>query len=165
MSIDATKKLQRTIRLNELLLSAFKNALDAQEDPVVILDKRWRYIFINKAGYAEMRRSPEDVLDKNIWELYPFLLKTQFGLAAKRSMKMQIVMEIIEYYPHRAEHFRVQFYPAAHSMAVHISNITDLVQAQSINTQLLGELQDAMEVYWSKENQAFRQRRKKSIEL
>jgi PAS domain-containing protein len=139
------------------LLPALVSMLDSLQDSVVILDKDWRYLFVNKTGWKVLKREKEDVLGGDVWRLLPHLKGTKFETAARNAVKTQIHTVIEEYYPHRNEYFRTAFYPSKTSLAIHITNITDLVVTENMNKQLLGNLQEAMEVYWSDENQALRE--------
>lgn len=136
------------------------HALDLLDDPVVIFDKDWRYQFVNKVGWEVMGRKKSEVLGKNVWDLYPHLVGSEYQRAAMRAMKEQQKIEIEEYYPHRQAWYRTKFYPSKHSLVAQMHNITDLVETKKINDQLTGTLEEAMTVYWSEENRHRREKHK-----
>lgn len=141
---------------------ALMGALNALEDTVIILDKEWRYLFVNEAGWRVLTHIKKDVLGKNFWELLPHLKESRFGQVAHEAMRRQSKMEVEEYYPLTDKYFLTKLYPSEHSLVLHATDITDLVRARQMNNQLMGDLQEAMEVYWSKENQALRKSRRPS---
>lgn len=140
--------------------STILRALNNIEDSVVIFDKQWRYIFVNTTGWRTLGKKKHEVLGHNVWELLPHLETTDFKRIAHASMKSQKKMEIEEYYQHRRKWYRTKFYPSKYSMLVQITDVTELKQTQEINNRLMGDLHDAMEVYWSEENRALRESRK-----
>lgn len=126
--------------------------LNQFNESIVIFDDKWRYLFINKTGWEVLGMSKGEVIGKNVWMVLPHLKDTKFEVAAKSAMRTQQVISIEEYYPHRQMWGRVKFYPTAKMLMVKIEDITDLRNEQQINDQLLGDLQPAMEIYWSERN-------------
>ena len=133
--------------------------LNNLDDPVVILDKNWRYMFINETGSRVLEKSEQEVLGQNIWELFPDLENSTFKKRAYDAMQSQIKLEIEEYYPSIKKWYKTQFYPSENMLMIYLANITELQRAQEMNTQLMGDLEVAMEIYWSEENRARREAR------
>jgi len=138
------------------------NALDMLDDPVVIFDDKWRYQFINKAGWNVLDEDRAEVLGRNVWQLRPHLKDSEYKKAAYRAMKTQMTVEIEEFYPKTQFWYKTKFFPSSHSLVAQMKNITEYRNAQLMNTQLLGDLEQAMEAYWSEENRALREKKKKT---
>jgi PAS domain-containing protein len=136
------------------------DVFEHHEDSIVIFDTDWQYIYVNSSGWEALKRRKSDVLGKNVWKLFPHLIDSQFKAAATDSIQHQRHLTIQEYFPHTMSYARVKFYPSKKYLMVQISDITELMHAKQINSQLMGDLQPAMELYWSEEN---RERREANI--
>lgn len=132
-------------------------ALNAMDDIVVVLNKDFRYTFINAVGWEVLDFQKTEVLGESIWDLFPSLKKSEFKTSASQAMERQIKIEIEEYYPRVEKWYRTKFYPSNSLLMVQMTDISDLKRAQEINSQLMGDLQQAMEVYWSEENRTLRE--------
>lgn len=143
-----------TINIGEYIF----DILDKFIESIVILDKTWRYVYLNEIGWRVLDRPKDEVLNTVVWELLPHMKGTEFEMAAKLAMKTQQRQEIQEYYPHRNETYQVRFYPSSEYLLIKIENISELIKAKEISEQLMGDLQSAMEVYWSEENKERREK-------
>lgn len=148
-------KLQAAAVGSELI-----NALDLIEDPVIVLDAKWRYQFVNKAGWDVLKKDPEEILGRNVWQLRPDLLKTEWKKAATRAMRTQTPQQIEEFYPQSKRWYITSFSPSPHAIVCRMEDITELKEARTINDQLFGTLEQAMESYWSTENTSRRRKNK-----
>jgi PAS domain-containing protein len=143
--------------LPQYYVSGLFEVMNQFDESVVIFDDSWRYLFINNKGWELIDMAEEKVIGKNIWQLFPRLKGTQFERSAKIAMGTQEVAEIEEYYPHRQMWGRTKFYPSEKIIMVKIDDITELMKEKCVNEQLLGDLQPAMEIYWSERNRVRRE--------
>lgn len=128
------------------------DALDQLDDPVVIFDKNWCYLFVNKVGWEVLNRPKSEVLGNNVWELLPQLKGSEYQKAARQAMRTQQNKQIEEYYPYAQQWYTTKFYPLPNALVAQMKDITELKETRRINDQLHGSLAEAMEVYWSDEN-------------
>jgi signal transduction histidine kinase len=62
------------------------------------VDADWRYVFMNRAGYALLNRDPADpVVGKVIWE--EFEIQPEFEDAYRRAREERVQVEVTGYYP------------------------------------------------------------------
>ena len=134
-------------------------ALDVLDNSIVIFDKDWKYVFVNKFGLTVLNKPKEDVIGKKVWDLLPHLDKSEFKRSAYDARKHQIIISTEEYFAHRREWFRTTFYPFSDMIMVKIINVTALKQEQEVNAKLSGALQEAMEIYWSDANKKLREQK------
>jgi PAS domain S-box-containing protein len=136
------------------------NALDMLEDPVIVFDKNWCYQFVNKTAWEQLEGDKSEVLGMNVWKMSPQMVGTNYHTAAYESMQEQKKVEIEEYYPHIKQWYKTIFYPSENSLVAQMQNITELANAKDLNNQMMGTLEDAMEVYWSDKYREHRQNKK-----
>ena len=133
-SADVTERKQAS-DLNRRLM----RSLDHISDPILMMDREWRYSFVNLAG-AEWAHGPRDeLLGANIWELAPWLRDTPFGQACLRAMEGGEAFTIEDYYKPRDRWLNVHYFPGPDGFTVHIADINDLKQAQGQIAKLLSE--------------------------
>jgi PAS domain S-box-containing protein len=129
------------------------NALSNLDDAVIIFDDKWRYQYVKK------KRS--EILGQNVWKFRPSLKGTKWKENAYEAMATQQVLQIDEFFPELQKWFVTKFYPTPHSLVAQIRDITDFKRAEQMNNQLMGTLEEAMEVYWSDEFKARKKKPKK----
>lgn len=136
------------------------NALDLLDDPVIILDKHWRYQFVNKKGWEVLHRDPSEILGYNVWKLRPDLNKTAWKRLAKKAMATQQKLDLEEFYPRSQRWYATTFYPSPNYLLAQMKDITVLQEAKRTNDELLGTFEQAMKAYWSDSNRIRREQRK-----
>lgn len=50
--------------------TAYEEIMDRMTDPLVALDKKWKYIYVNRAAERSIGLPSEELLGKNIWQLF-----------------------------------------------------------------------------------------------
>lgn len=98
---------------------------DRVTDGVFFLDTRFRYVFANKQFCKMVNRLPEDLLGKNIWELFPEIMGTDTQKNFEKSFACQtnIVLEDI-FSPTNIWH-ESRIYPSEEGMMVYVRDITE----------------------------------------
>ncbi|MEO8104909.1 MAG: PAS domain-containing protein [Candidatus Saccharibacteria bacterium] len=128
------------------------HALEVLEDSVAIYDQAWRCQYVNAAGWDILGRDKSEVLGKNLWKVLPDLENSEFKKAALEAMQTQNIVEFEEYYPRRRLWLKTKFYPSTIGLVVQTKDITRLKDLERMNSQLAGTLEEAMQVYWDKNN-------------
>jgi PAS domain S-box-containing protein len=59
--------------------------LDTIAEPVVAFDKQWRYTYLNRHAAEAFGKSPEEMIGKSIWELFPKDNRKDFEEACGRA--------------------------------------------------------------------------------
>src|SRR5678816_1809405 len=79
-----------------------RTILESISDPFVVLDREWCYRFINAPAAKVMEppqgSTPQDLIGKNIWTLYPELLGTALEQNLKRTVELQEPTNFEAYY-------------------------------------------------------------------
>ena len=62
-------KLAETER--DRLAARLRDSLESMSDAVIMLDRDWRFTFVNKRAEQLLRRAPGELVGKNMWEEFP----------------------------------------------------------------------------------------------
>jgi len=102
-----------------------KRTLESITEGFITLDRDYRFTFINPEAERLMVRTPEEVMGKVLWDLYPNLEGTVFGDAYRKAMEEQVPVTLEEYYEPRERWMEMRFYPSADGLAVYLQNVTE----------------------------------------
>jgi PAS domain S-box-containing protein len=125
--------LKRASELNRQLM----RSLDTMSDPIFMMDRRWRYAFMNLAAAEFVQRERDELMGHNIWEMSPWLRETPFGRGCYRAMESSESFNIEEYYEPRERWLNVHYLPHADGFTVHITDISVLKRSELQINQLL----------------------------
>ena len=118
-----------------------RTILESISDPFVVLDREWCYRFINAPAVKVMEppqgSTPQDLIGKNIWTLYPELLGTALEQNLKRTVELQEPTNFEAYYPARGEWWSMQCYPLPEGgVAVQWRDISERKRTEEANHYL-----------------------------
>ena len=119
---QANEQLQITLEEAEKARDAEKAAerfsrtiLESITDPFVVLDRDWRYRFINAPAASLMQaasgNTPEVLIGQSIWTLYPQIVGSTLERNLRRTVELQEPTNFESYYPARGEWSSMQCYP------------------------------------------------------
>ena len=58
-------------------------------DPLVVLDRRWRFVYLNEQALRDARQPAHELLGRSLWEMFPALLGTPLEGHYRRAMAEQ----------------------------------------------------------------------------
>ena len=94
-------------------------------DGVVFLDHEWRTVYINAAGAAMSRKSPEELLHRSVWEAWPGLEATPIGAACRRAVAEGVPVTVEASYPAPLESWlEVRCYPSPEGLSLFFKDVT-----------------------------------------
>jgi len=70
--------------------------LDNLSDGLLVLDKQWRHIYVNRAGADLLRTPAEQLLGKTLWEVLPQMRDSPFHAQCARAIEEGISVEFEE---------------------------------------------------------------------
>jgi PAS domain-containing protein len=105
---------------------ATENILESITDEFFALDRQWRYTYINERALDRVRAlkgeelTCEDLLGKNLWELYPEAVRTVFYQKYREAMRGQITVQFEAYSPLSDRWIEVHAYTSAEGLSVYL---------------------------------------------
>lgn len=93
-------------------------------DALVVLDRQWRYTYVNLQAQRICGLEGVTVVGKNIWDLDPCLIESHLYSACHRAIRDQIQVEIEEYYPRYERWLECRICPVRSGLTILFSDVT-----------------------------------------
>ncbi len=124
------------------LLEQREAVLTGISDAFAALDNEWRYVYVNdtSARYAGMRR--EEMIGRNIWEIYPEAIGGNFYKHAHLAVETQRPQSFEQYYDRWQCWLETRIYPAAGGVVVFRANINERKQQEELMREAERKLQE-----------------------
>jgi PAS domain S-box-containing protein len=120
----------------------FVQIMEHITDGLVVLDKDWRYVFVNqKAAEMLQRKKPSDLIGKHIWTEYPEGVGQPFKTAYEKAMREQLPLVFESHYEPWDLWFENRVYPSPEGLLILFTDITDRKRFE----QLLEERQHLLQ--------------------
>jgi len=103
--------------------------LDNMSDAVVILDKEWRYEYINHAAEMLLRRALDSLLGREHWTEYPALLGTPAEQHLRTAVAQQRTITFEQFLPGLYACHSVTAVPSAGRLVLFSRDVTERVRA------------------------------------
>lgn len=101
------------------------NILERITDGFYALDSEWLVTYWNKEAEAMLGKSREEVLGKNLWEIFPEAMKLNFYSHYHEALKKQTPVHFEGYYPPQNIWVDVNVYPSANGLSVFFKSISE----------------------------------------
>lgn len=101
-----------------------ENILDNISDAFFVLDTEANFVYLNLQAEKMFGNSKDNYIGKCIWDLFPFVLDTQFYHTYQSSVKDQRVKVIEEHYAPFDRWFQSRIYPNNEGVVVYLCDIT-----------------------------------------
>jgi PAS domain S-box-containing protein len=98
--------------------------LESISDAFLVLDREWRYTYLNNKAVAMTRRSAGDLLGKRIWDVYPRLMDTPLHHAAAEAMDRRVEARAEHNITHTDIWLAVQAYPSEQGVSLYFQDIS-----------------------------------------
>ncbi len=108
----------------------YRKMLDRISDAFISFDTNWRYTYLNKKAAAIVNRTPEELVDKNVWEEFPESVGQPFHKAYYDAMATQQYIFLEEHYPPLGKWFENHIYPSHDGLSVFIRDTTEQQKAK-----------------------------------
>ncbi|BAZ25292.1 multi-sensor hybrid histidine kinase [Kalymmatonema gypsitolerans NIES-4073] len=123
------------------------NAISRINDQFLVLDKEWRYTYVNDTVAEVVRIPKEELLGKCIWDVFPDKVGSQFYLEAHRAIAEQRFVQCDYFYSPWQRHFENRIYPSSDGVSIFI---TDITEPQQNSEEWFGEMTDAIpHIVWT----------------
>ncbi len=101
------------------------NILESINDGFAAFDRQWRCTYVNDQAVEASRIPREEILGKNIWQLYPNSAGTGIRAKLTRAMEARVSVHFEEHYTPFDIWFEVDAYPTKDGLAVFGRDVTE----------------------------------------
>lgn len=166
--IHAFKSLELQIR----------EILESISDAFYAVDKDWNFTYFNKEAVNLLLKQAEDVLGKNIWELFPAGKNTPVQEIYERVARSENPESFEYFYPGDGKWYEINAYPSNGGVSAYFRNIDERKQAverlekayqeknsilESIGDAFFSVTKDWIVTYWNKEAEKILGKRRDAI--
>ncbi|WP_256871840.1 GAF domain-containing protein [Nostoc sp. TCL26-01] len=131
---------------SETARNRITNILESITSAFFALDQQWQFTYINSQTLQLLKKTHDELINQNIWQVFPELSETRFYLEYHRAIAQQISVEFEEFYPPLQKWFAVHAYPGKDGLSVYFQDISERKQAeaalkiQNLRSQLFAEI-------------------------
>ncbi|MGZ4160886.1 MAG: ATP-binding protein, partial [Neobacillus sp.] len=128
------------VRTKELTIANEKNmnVIESITDGFIALNKEWRFIYLNKYLNLPLKKTPQDVLDKNIWEVFPKAVDTVLYKEFHKAMVERIPVHFEIQSVYSDDWYEIVAYPYDDGICSLIKDITKKKQYEKEFKRLSG---------------------------
>jgi len=105
-------------------------ALDRVTDGFVVLDRTWRFVYVNRSGANILGRPAEQLIGQVVWELFPEAVGHDFHRAQERALATQEPVFLEAYYAAWDRWFENRIYPSGLGLSIFFSDISERKRAE-----------------------------------
>lgn len=109
------------------------------DDPFYLLDRDWRFIFVNDAAEPLLQSTRDRLLGRTLWEAFPGVEGSEFEAPYRDAMRSGQGTSVEAYYAPLGTWFDVRTYPWSGGLMVHFRDIGARKAAEVERERLLEE--------------------------
>ncbi len=110
------------------------NILESFTDAFFEVDSNWTVVYWNKEAERLLIMPRDEILGKNLWEVYNDAIPLKFFKEYHRAMEKNISVRFEEYFPARDSWYEVAAFPSGNGLSVYFKDITE-------RKKMIGELE------------------------
>ncbi|MEH1769273.1 MAG: ATP-binding protein [Nostoc sp.] len=114
----------------EVAKAHLETVLAGIQDQFYVLDREWRYSFVNDQVATVVGIQKEDLLGRIFWEVFPDVVNSEFYTQIHRANTQQTVVQFEYFYPTWQRWFENRVYPFAEGVSIFTTEISDRKQAE-----------------------------------
>lgn len=100
--------------------------LESISDGFITINRDWCYTYVNPAAARMTGLAAEELLGKNIWELWPYLSGSEFGKAYRKTVEANVPVQLENFYPEPLNAwFEVRCYPSREGLTIFFNDTTE----------------------------------------
>ena len=126
----AIQRHRLTAQREQALQTRITNLLETMTDGFVIIDRDWRYVFVNHRAGEIFNRAPQLLIGRPIWEEFPDGVGQPFYDAYQRVMRERQPEQIEEYYAPWDRWFENRIFPSDDGISIYFQEITERKRAE-----------------------------------
>ncbi|NJP08331.1 MAG: response regulator [Leptolyngbyaceae cyanobacterium RU_5_1] len=108
------------------------NVLTRIADQFLVLDREWRYTYVNDRVTEITGIARENLLGRSLWEVFPDTVDSQFYTEVHRAVVEQTPVQVEYFYPTWNRWFENRVYPSADGVSIIATEITERKRTEEI---------------------------------
>jgi len=151
-SIDVTRlhEFENDLRKK---VKDIESIFESITDSFIALDKNFNFTYINKEAERLYKCKRDDLIGKNIWDMFPKGLELKFYPSLTRALKEQVSVHFEEYSPSIDTWLSANVYPTPDGLAVYFKDISERKKLQDkiLNNEksLRAIINNTKDIIWS----------------
>nr|MDZ8037706.1 response regulator [Nostoc sp. CreGUA01] len=129
----------------EVAKAHLETVLAGIQDQFFVLDREWRYTFVNERVAEVVGFSKDELLGRNIWEMFPDVVETEFYTQVHRAIAEQTVVRFEYFYAKRNRWFENRIYPFNEGVSIFSTDISDIYEELRLRKQAQEALRESEE--------------------
>jgi len=118
--LNALLRLRRAERMHRRAAAV----LEATTDGFVVLDRDWRYAYLNPRAEEAFGRRRDQLLGRNVWEVFPEGVGSAFEREYRRAMDDRVAVEVEDFCRPLGRWVEARAFPAEDGLAVLFRDVT-----------------------------------------
>ncbi len=120
--IAERKRIEEELRRTDMRLSEI---LESITDRFVVLDRDWRYVYVNERQAVCRKLSREEMLGQRLWDIYPEFVGTPAAEKLKQAMDERVPVNYEVFLPSQNRWLGVHAYPSREGVSIYGRDITE----------------------------------------
>ncbi|BAY80126.1 multi-sensor hybrid histidine kinase (plasmid) [Nostoc linckia NIES-25] len=129
----------------EVAKAHLETVLAGIQDQFFVLDREWRYIFVNQRVAEVVGFSKDELLGRNIWEMFPDVVETEFYTQVHRAIAEQTVVRFEYFYAKWNRWFENRIYPFNEGVSIFVTDVSDVYEELRLRKQAQEALRESEE--------------------
>jgi PAS domain S-box-containing protein len=106
------------------------DVLEIVSDTVLLLDGRWRYLYLNRAAEEVAGKSRDELIGRVIWDTYPALIGTAMETAYRKAMEQRVVVRLEATGVVTGRWYDIHVYPAKDGLLIYGRDVSARKQVE-----------------------------------
>ncbi len=129
-------ELYHTREEKNKIYKKYSSLLENMNDGFVLLDKAWRYLYVNKRAGEMLGRKPEDLTGKHVWTEFPEGVGQPFYQNYHKAVETKQQINFEDYYAPWDRWFENRVIPTEDGLAIFFHDITEKRKAEKERLKL-----------------------------
>ncbi len=121
---DITSQVEAAREVDRLA-ARLTTTLENLSDAFFTLDQEWNFSYVNAQAEVLLARPRHELLGRNVWELFPHAVGTQFQHEYERALRDKVSVTFEEPYAPLDKWFEVRAYPSDDGLVVYFRDVTE----------------------------------------
>lgn len=100
-------------------------------DGVILLDRNYRYLYVNKKLCGMMNRKSADLIGKCIWDLFPDAVNSETYRYYQAALEKQENLSFTDHYPSLDLWYKTNLYPSPEGLTVFVKDVSKEKRAEN----------------------------------